>query len=108
MTFFRKPTKKTGTKKKMTLNQILTDSQVVLRSLKERLGVELGFSVFDNTQIFQKYQKFLFQWKALGSPKLYFVTMDIKKCYDSIDTKKLLEFLYATPLLVNFLFLIIY
>lgn len=52
MTFFRKPQNVHNNAKKQTLNQILTDSQVVLRTLKERLGVELGFSVFDNAQIF--------------------------------------------------------
>lgn len=103
MTFFRKPNKTPRTnQKKKTMNQILNESQVVLRTLKERLGVELGFSVFDNAQIFDRYSKFLTKWKAIGSPKLYFVTMDIKKCYDSIDTKKLLEFLMTTPLLVKF------
>ena len=53
MTFFRKPNKKQFSKYgKKTLNHILTDSQIVLRNLKDKLGTEVGFSVFDNTQIF--------------------------------------------------------
>jgi len=103
MTFFRKPNKTPNLKvRKMTMNQLLADSHIVLRTLKNKLGEVLGFSVFDNFQIFRKYQDFCRIWDSLGRPKLYFVTMDIKKCYDSIDTKKLLKFLKQTTLIVNF------
>jgi hypothetical protein len=101
MTFFRKPKEAPYSKgRKMTMNQLLTDSHIVLRTLKAKLGKVLGFAVFDNFQIFEKYQEFSQKWAALGRPKLDFVTMDIKKCYDSIDTTKLLAFLKQTDLLV--------
>ncbi len=100
MTFFRKPNKSQNIKgRKLTMNQLLTDAHIVLRTLKNNLGDYFGFSVFDNFQIFKKYQEFCKVWDSIGRPKLYFVTMDIKKCYDSIDTKKLLEFLKKTSLL---------
>jgi len=103
MTFFRKPNRTQNIKaaKKKTMNQLLSDSHIVLRTLKNKLGEVLGFSVFDNFQIFRKYQEFCKSWDAIGRPKLYFVTMDIKKCYDSIETPKLLKFLRQTSLLVR-------
>lgn len=47
--------------------------------------------MFDNYQIFDKYSKFLEQWRAKGRPKLYVATMDIRKCYDSVDIKRLIN-----------------
>jgi hypothetical protein len=36
----------------------------------------------------KKYERFAEHWRAKGSPKLYFVTMDIEKCYDNVDAEK--------------------
>jgi len=47
----------------------------------------------------KKYEAFVQKWKAHGQQKIYFVTMDIEKCYDSVDVKKLNEMLQTTQLL---------
>ena len=47
--------------------------------------------MFDNYQIFNKYAKFLGDWRKRGKPKLYVATMDIRKCYDSVDIKRLIN-----------------
>lgn len=102
MTFKRKtkfPLKIFGNKR-VSLNEILRNSSIVLRNLKAKLGVDLGYSVFDHRQIFKKYETFMEKWKKLGEPELYFITMDIKKCYDSVNPQKLLNFFQKTPLLV--------
>jgi hypothetical protein len=41
----------------------------------------------------KKYEKFVQKWKAHGAPKLYFVTMDIEKCYDNVDAEKVVQML---------------
>ena len=58
-----------------------------------------GYAVFNYDDIMKKYQEFVVEWKKANEPKLYFVTMDIEKCYDSVDSKKLKEFLFKTELL---------
>lgn len=45
--------------------------------------------MFDNYQIFDKYARFLEQWRQRGKPKLFVATMDIRKCYDSVDIQRL-------------------
>lgn len=44
-----------------------------------------GFAVFCYDDIMKKYEQFVKKWKQANMPKLYFVTMDIEKCYDSVD-----------------------
>ena len=99
MTFFRKSGKTTDFKK-LSLNKILIDTHVVLRNLKVELYEKVGFSVFDNHQISRKYESFVEKWRSANKPKLYFLTMDIKKCYDSIDKGKLLTQIENSDLLV--------
>jgi hypothetical protein len=41
-------------------------------------------------------------WKNEGCPKLAYFTLDIKKCYDSIDTNKLLSIIKSTHFIKNF------
>ena len=43
--------------------------------------------MFNYDDIMKKYEVFVRQWKERGQPKLYFVTMDIEKCYDNVDSK---------------------
>ena len=45
----------------------------------------MGFSVFDNKQIRKKYDSFIKRWREKGEPKIYYFTLDIKKCYDYVD-----------------------
>lgn len=85
----------------MSLNQMLRDTQLVLRNLKQTLQQGFGYSVFDNEQIIDKYSKFVKKWKEIGKPELYFLALDIKKCYDSINAQKLLELFLQTDLLVS-------
>lgn len=47
----------------------------------------------------KRYEDFVKRWEKAGKPQLYFVTMDIEKCYDSVGSKKLGEFLQKTDLL---------
>lgn len=104
MTFFRKSSSNYEGNKKLSLNKILNDVHIVLRNLKEKLSSEFGFSVFDNDQISKKYYEFVKNWREIGKPKLYFLTMDIKKCYDSIDKNKLLLQIENSDFLVSFIF----
>lgn len=100
MTFLRKAKANDGNKR-FSLNQILQDTQIVLRRFKDIVGYDFGYAVFDNQQIFEKIDAFSKKWKSIGTPHLYFATMDIKKCYDSVDAKKLLEMLEKTEYLVS-------
>ena len=46
-----------------------------------------------------KYERFVERWKEVGQPKLYFVTMDIEKCYDNVDAEKCVQFMLKTDML---------
>ncbi|EAR90406.3 telomerase reverse transcriptase (macronuclear) [Tetrahymena thermophila SB210] len=102
MTFLRKDKQKNI---KLNLNQILMDSQLVFRNLKDMLGQKIGYSVFDNKQISEKFAQFIEKWKNKGRPQLYYVTLDIKKCYDSIDQMKLLNFFNQSDLIQDTYFI---
>ena len=52
-----------------------------------------GFAVFNYDDIMKKYEHFAKKWKSVGQPELYFVTMDIEKCYDNVDAEKSIQFL---------------
>jgi telomerase reverse transcriptase len=69
----------------------------VLRNLKNILGNKFGYSVFDNRQIMKKYDTFVDKWRKMGSPPMKYFTLDIHKCYDSINTSLLLKFIEETP-----------
>lgn len=79
------------------MNQILSDTQLVLRNLKNILGTEVGYCIFDNRQISRKYEEFIKKWRSKGQPKLVYFTLDIKKCYDYIDTNTLVKIIEQTP-----------
>jgi len=80
-------------KLKATLNQYLSDTQLVLRNLKNILGDKFGYCIFDNRQIMKRYDAFVQKWRSMGCPPIKYFTLDIHKCYDSIDTSKLLRFI---------------
>lgn len=72
----------------------------MLKNLKSKMQLSgFGFAVFNYDEIMKKYEEFVNKWKAAGSPELYFVTMDIEKCYDSVDSRKVCELLRRTDLL---------
>lgn len=45
----------------------------------------------------RKYDAFVEKWRKDGCPQLKYFTLDIHKCYDSIDTSKLLRFIEESP-----------
>ena len=47
----------------------------------------------------KKYDAFIENWRNKGCPKLKYFTLDIKKCYDSIDTSLLLKIIENTKLI---------
>jgi hypothetical protein len=96
MTFNRKlPHTRTS-----TTNRKLGRAHTVLKTLKSNMHSErFGFAVFNYDDIMKRYEQFVNKWKAAGQPELYFVTMDIEKCYDSVDARRLCEFLRGTVLI---------
>jgi hypothetical protein len=67
---------------------------MMLKNLKMKMFQNgFGFAVFNYDDIMKKYEVFVQKWRESGKPKLYFVTMDIEKCYDNVDSNKVVEFL---------------
>jgi len=76
------------------------NSHLVLRNMKEKMiQQKLGCPVFEYQYIQKKFLAFAQEWKNNGMPPLYFVTMDIEKCYDNVICEKLKTFLSETNLL---------
>jgi telomerase reverse transcriptase len=101
MTFykkFREP--KTG--KLTKVGMYLQYAKIVLRSFKRVLGVDMGYAVFDNYQIFQRYADYKKKWEEAGNPQLHYSTMDIKKCYDSVDIGTLFDLLRSEDIFKEF------
>lgn len=61
---FNKKRKVENESYRATLNQILSDTQLVLRNLKNILGNEGGYCIFDNKQISRKYKRFIKKWRS--------------------------------------------
>lgn len=73
---------------------------MMLKNLKTKMYLnEFGFAVFNYDDIIKKYEQFADKWRDNGEPELYFVTMDIEKCYDNVNTDELTKFLNQTDLL---------
>ena len=78
----------------LTTNKKLQYSHMMLKNLKTKMFKQnFGFAVFSYDDIMKKYERFVEKWKASGKPKLYFVTMDIEKCYDNVDAEKVVTML---------------
>ena len=72
---------------------------MMLKNLKSKMFTHnFGFAVFNYDDIMKKYEKFAEKWRQNGKPKLYFVTMDIDKCYDNVDADKVVSMLQQTDL----------
>ena len=100
MTFNKKIVEPDGKVTRQTTNTKLTNSHLMLKTLKNRMFKDpFGFAVFNYDDVMKKYEEFALKWREVGRPKLYFVTMDIEKCYDSVDREKLSQFLGTTQLL---------
>lgn len=98
MTFYKK-FMDFETKRETRMTQYLKKPKIVLRILKDKLSRGSYFSVFDNYMIFRKYEEFKKKWEANGKKKLYYFTMDIKQCYDSVSLTNLYKFLMDSDLL---------
>lgn len=86
--------------KNMTTNKKLGYAHMMLKNLKSKMFKHgFGFAVFNYDDIMKKYERFVQKWKQHGSPELYFVTMDIEKCYDNVDADKVVTMLQKTDLL---------
>nr|AAN03860.1 telomerase reverse transcriptase [Paramecium tetraurelia] len=81
---------------KLSLNKKLLDIKYVLRNLRSQ---QLGFSVFGNPQIFNRLEEFKKLWIKYQFPQTYFMSMDIHKCYDSIQLEFLLKFIEESNLI---------
>jgi telomerase reverse transcriptase len=100
MTFNKKIIDPQGKASKLTTNTKLMSSHLMLKTLKNRMFKDpFGFAVFNYDDVMKKYEEFVLKWNKVDCPKLYFVTMDIEKCYDSVDREKLATFLKTTKLL---------
>lgn len=100
MTFNKKIIDPNGKASKLTTNSKLILSHLMLKTLKNRMFKDpFGFAVFNYDDVMKKYEEFVLKWNKVNCPKLYFVTMDIEKCYDSVDREKLSTFLTSTKLL---------
>jgi len=86
----------------LTTNKKLGTAHMMLKNLKSKMYKNnFGFAVFNYDDIMKKYEEFAQKWRKAGNPELYFVTMDIEKCYDNVDCEKLVQFLSKTELLVR-------
>ena len=93
--------------KNMTTNKKLGLAHMMLKNLKSKMFKhQFGFAVFNYDDIMKKYERFKQKWQKVGRPNLYFVTMDIEKCYDNVDAEKVVSFLQKTDLLEREYFII--
>jgi hypothetical protein len=86
----------------MRVGNYLQNAKVVLRTLKRALADRQGFAVFDNYQIFSKYATYKSNWTNEQKPELFYGTMDIQKCYDSVDLNVLFELLKREDIFKDF------
>ena len=76
-------------------------SHLLLKNVKyQMVDSSYGFAVFDYKQIFAKLEDFIQKYKAkpVATP-LYFITLDIEKCYDNVLPYNLKKLLDDTPFL---------
>ena len=100
MTFNRKIISTRQFQKRQTTNNKLGNSHMMLKNLKSKMFKHsFGFAVFNYDDIMKRYEAFVQRWHAMGSPPLYFVAMDIEKCYDNVDCEKVSQFLQRSDLL---------
>ena len=101
MTFYKKFRDPKSTKF-VKVGAYLKNAKIVLRGWRRILGEQLGYAVFDNYQIFDKYAAFKKDWETQSRPPIFYSTMDIQKCYDSVDLDILFELLRKENLFKNF------
>lgn len=103
MTFYKRFKDPSGYQNKhVKVGHYLKNAKIVLRTLKRTMEDRQGFAVFDNYQIFDRYSKFKKTWREDGSPPLFYGTMDIQKCYDSVELDRLYELLKLEDVFQDF------
>ena len=65
---------------------------IITYEKEQKKGVSVGCSVFGLDDIYYKYLPFVKFWN-LSKKKLYFATVDIKNCFDTINQQTLFQFL---------------
>lgn len=102
MTFKRK-IKMAKTNQTLSTPKLFDMSHLLLKNIKyQMVDRGYGFAVFDYKQIFAKLEDFIEKWKAkeVKTP-LYFMTLDIEKCYDNVMSYNLQKLLNETPFLAS-------
>ena len=59
--------------------------------MSDRFPAKFGSSLLGANDIYARLAPFIATWKARGGPKLYFVSLDFQKSFDSIEHEKLLD-----------------
>ncbi|KDN44279.1 hypothetical protein RSAG8_05543, partial [Rhizoctonia solani AG-8 WAC10335] len=81
-----------------SVNQILNAAFHILNYEKSQKPELLGASVFGENDIYRRLATFKAELRSPDgtTPKLYFVKLDVRACFDTIDQGKLLEILRET------------
>eukprot|EP00826_Nyctotherus_ovalis_P033908 TRINITY_DN2770_c0_g1_i11.p2 TRINITY_DN2770_c0_g1~~TRINITY_DN2770_c0_g1_i11.p2 ORF type:complete len:229 (+),score=56.39 TRINITY_DN2770_c0_g1_i11:283-969(+) len=102
MTFKRK-IRISNTNQALSTSKLFDMSHLLLKNVKyQMVETNYGFAVFDYRQIFAKLETFIEAWKAKQThTPLYFVSLDIEKCYDNVLSYDLKRLLKDTPFLAS-------
>lgn len=87
----RMPATEKGKKiqQRFSINLSLQKVLSIMRYEKERKPSVVGASVLGLDDMYARVLPFVEKWRAVGSPKLYFVSADIRKCFDNIAQDQL-------------------
>ncbi len=102
MTFKRK-IKMAKTNQTLSTPKLFDMSHLLLKNIKyQMVESNYGYAVFDYKQIFAKLENFIQMWKSKKPSKpLYFLTLDVEKCYDNVLSYDLMKLLNDTPFLAS-------
>ncbi|OQS06032.1 hypothetical protein THRCLA_20460 [Thraustotheca clavata] len=74
-------------------NQNLRNSFYVLKHEVQNRPRLLGASAMSSSAIYSKLLKYRDSWINYGQPQLYYVTLDIERCFDTMKAERLLQLL---------------
>jgi telomerase reverse transcriptase len=80
-------------KRYKSVNSLLSELHVILKTIKVQNPNLIGSSVFDYNDVYQKLHDFISKVKAgtFSMPEVYVVVADVSKAFDCIDQDKLLK-----------------
>ena len=82
------------------MNTYFNKAHTILKNLKSNtFNNQFGFGVFNYCDVIKKYEKFKSKWEKANKPQIYFVTMDVEKCYDNVSMQQLVKFIKESSLL---------